>query len=108
MSAPKQEAWKADCGFHGANPSVPCSVRAGEEVIKVRDPAKARLIAAAPDLLEAASEGLICAEADVETRRLENNEDGTDDATDATLAVFIARRDLIRAALAKATGEGAS
>jgi len=66
--------------------------------------ANARLIASSPDLLEAAREGLICAEADIEDRRQSNKEHGDDDASDPILAVLIARRDLIAAAIAKATG----
>ena len=50
----------------------------------------------------AAKEGLICAEADVEARRGELEEWVEYEPDDAYLAVLIARRDLIRAAL---TGE---
>lgn len=68
-----------------------------------RADANARLGAAAPDLLEAARAGLLSVEGDVEARQAENEEDGTDDATDPVLAVYIKRRDLIAAAIAKAT-----
>jgi hypothetical protein len=72
-----------------------------------------RLITEAADALErqaaeierlrgAAKEGLICAEADVEARRGELEEWVEYEPDDAYLAVLIARRDLIRAAL---TGE---
>jgi len=63
------------------------------------------ILAAAHDLFEAAREGLICAEADVEARRESNLEHGDDDAADPTLAVFIKRRDQIASALARARGD---
>ena len=66
-------------------------------------PEDARLYATTPDLLEAAREGLIMAEADVEDRRRHLEEYGEYEPDDAFLAVFIARRDLIAAAILKAT-----
>jgi hypothetical protein len=65
--------------------------------------ANARLIAAAPDLLEAAREGLVTAEADVEARRRLIEEWGDYEPEDAVLLVLVARRDAIAAAIAKAT-----
>jgi hypothetical protein len=67
--------------------------------------ADARLIAAARDLLEAAREGLIVAEADVEARERVIEEWGLDPDADRDLGIFRSRRDLIAAAIAKATGE---
>jgi hypothetical protein len=66
--------------------------------------ANAHLIAAAPDLLEAAREGLICAEADLEAERLTCLDHGEDPEQDQFVQVFRQRRDLIRAAIAKAGG----
>lgn len=67
--------------------------------------ATARLIAAAPDLLEAAREGLIRAEADLENELRVCAEWGDAADTDATVAVLRERRDKIAAAIAKATGQ---
>lgn len=76
----------------------PGSARDGE------DRANARVIAAAPDLLEAAREGLIIAEADIETEKRLIEEWGADEGDSAALEVFTRRRDLIAAAIAKAEG----
>lgn len=65
----------------------------------------ARLIAAAPDLLAAAREGLLCAEADLENERQSCTENDEDPEADQFVKLFKARRDLIAAAIAKATGD---
>ncbi|AGS80905.1 hypothetical protein [Caulobacter phage Cr30] len=51
-------------------------------------------------LVEAAKEGLICAEADLETQRQQCLEDGENPEDDQFYKVFKARRDLISEALA--------
>jgi len=63
------------------------------------------LIASAPDLLEAAREGLLIAEADVESARQDCIEHGEDPDADQFVKVFTERRDLILAAISKATGQ---
>ena len=57
------------------------------------------LLAENERLREAAREGLLCAEADLEERRNECLEHGDDPETDATFKLFKWRRDLIAAAL---------
>lgn len=64
--------------------------------------ANARLIAAAPELLEAAREGLLSVEAEIEEREFEKTADEI--ASDQFLPVFRERAASIRAAIAKATG----
>lgn len=56
-------------------------------------------------LLDAAREGLICAEADIEAQKALCEEWGDDPATDSVMAVFVKRRDLIAAAIAKASAQ---
>ena len=53
MSGVKHTGWKADCGFHHHDPKMTCSVRITSGAIQVKTEDEARLIAAAPDLLEA-------------------------------------------------------
>jgi len=55
MSGVKHTGWKADCGFHRHDPKMTCSVRITSGTIQVKTEDEARLIAAAPDLLEALS-----------------------------------------------------
>lgn len=52
----KHTGWKADCGFHRHNPKMTCSVRITSGTIQVKTEDEARLIAAAPDLLETGAE----------------------------------------------------
>lgn len=52
----KHTGWKAGCGFHRHNPALTCSVRITSGVVRVKTESEARLIAAAPDLLEALTE----------------------------------------------------
>jgi hypothetical protein len=67
--------------------------------------ANARLIAAAPELLEAARAGLLSLEANIEAREADHANYSFDTAKDATLVLWRERAAAIRAAIAKARGQ---
>ena len=73
------------------------------EIYRQEYDGRLRLAAAAPDLLEAAREGLIRAEADLENELRLCAEWNDDADTDATVAVLRERRDKIAVAIAKAS-----
>ena len=80
-----------------------CAEATETDADNARDAAQAltALLAENERLREAASEGLICAEADLEQERNERLERGDDPEADPTFQVFRWRRDLIAAALNK-------